>query len=188
MFELTDRALNILGAKLVLYIKNRIRAKYPYGNPEVKGSAPKIATGDLLNSISYKLIPGSNGEPTLIEIQYLDYFIYVNKGRKEKTKRVPLKEILSWIKVKGIVGRNKKGRFIPQINLAFAIQTNIYKFGIRPKKQGNLFFDPAISRLEELLDNPPPSVKQELDGVFDAIERDINNLLEEKIIFKAIPS
>lgn len=186
MFPLTDAALNLLGKKLVLYLKNRIRAKYPYGNPEIKGVSSKIATGDLLNSISYELIKGKQGQPSVIEIKYLDYFEYVNKGRKPKAKKVPIKALLQWITVKGLRGRNKKGRFIKKMSLAYAIQTNIYKYGIRPKKQGNLFYDPAIERLEQLLDNPPQTLQAELNGLFDAMDRDINNLIEQRIVQKII--
>lgn len=186
MFPLSDAALNILGKKLVLYLKNRIRAKYPYGNPEIKGVDSKIATGDLLNSITYTLVRGQQGQPSVIELNYLDYFEYVNRGRKPKMKKVPLNVLLQWITIKGLRGRNKKGRFISKMSFAYAIQTNIYKYGIRPKKQGNLFFDPAIERLEQLLENPPPSLQNELDGVFEAMDRDINQFIEQRIVQKII--
>ncbi len=63
-----------------------------------------------------------------------------NKGKKG----VPVNAIEQWIKERGLTGRDKKGRFIKRRSFAFAIQTNIKKFGIRPSN----FLDKAFNLLE----------------------------------------
>jgi hypothetical protein len=50
----------------------------------------------------------------------------------------------SGYRVVGLTGRDKKGRFIKRRSFAFAIQTNIKKFGIRPSN----FLDKAFNLLE----------------------------------------
>jgi hypothetical protein len=84
---------------------------------------------------------------------------------------------LKWIKIRGIRGRNKKGRFIKDLSLAWAIQTNIFKYGIRPAN----IYDKTLDSLEDLFDNPPPEIQAEIDDLVDAIAGDINNLIENTI-------
>jgi len=157
-------------------LKQKIEARiYPYGNPEVRGTSNKIASGQLYNSIQYNVI--QDGEDFILEISYADYFQYVNRGRRMGVSRVPISALLQWIKLKGIKGRDKKGRFIKNLSLAFAIQENIFKFGIRPAN----IYDKALDSLEDLFDNPPPPIKAELDALYQMLEQDINNLIENTI-------
>jgi hypothetical protein len=135
-----------------------------------------MASGNLYKSIKSKVIIGKNNEPTL-EITYADYFKYVNKGRKPQVKRVPLNALLEWIKIRGIQGRDKKGKFIKRLSLAFAMQQNIYKYGIRPAN----IYDKALDSLEDIFDNPPSFLKEALADIYEAIEQDINNFIEKTI-------
>jgi hypothetical protein len=57
-----------------------------------------------------------------------DYINYVDRGRKPFTTKVPIPMLIDWIQRYSI---NAQGMTTSQ--LAFAIQTNIYKFGIQPR-------------------------------------------------------
>jgi hypothetical protein len=162
---LTERALNKFGELFTQYIKEEIEKKqYPYGNP-VKGMGDKVASKKLLNSIQYD-VEIQNGDPTLV-LYYIDYFNDVLFGRKKEKGRlvrkngrlvleggVPIPALLDWIKIRGLQGRNKKGQFIPRLSFAFAIQRNIYKFGIRPAN----IYDGGLNGLLNFVDNPPASL------------------------------
>lgn len=63
-----------------------------------------------------------------------DYYEYVSTGRRARARKVPIMALIQWIKDKRLKGRSKKtGRFISDNSLAFAIQTSIYKHGIKGK-------------------------------------------------------
>jgi hypothetical protein len=179
---LTQQALEEFGKLFTGYIKNEIQKKqFPYGNPQ-RGLGDKVASGKLLKSIDYEVINGTDGNPTL-EISYVDYFENVNLGRRKEKKRVPIKAILDWIQVRGLRGRNKKGQFIPKLSFAFAIQTNIYKFGIRPSN----IYDKGLDGLLDFVDNPPPELQGELQEIYNMISQDVNNFIE-RTITKELPS
>ncbi len=74
-----------------------------------------------------------------------DYGQWVQSGRLRGKKGVPIDALEKWIKARGIQGRDKKGRFIKRRSLAFAIQTNIKKFGIRSAN----WYDVAIDKVLE---------------------------------------
>jgi hypothetical protein len=172
---LTERALNKFGELFTQYLKEEIEKKqYPYGNPQ-RGLGDKVASGKLLNSIQYD-VEIQNGDPTLV-ISYIDYFNNVLFGRRPEKKKVPVSAILDWIKVRGLQGRNKKGQFIPRLSFAFAIQTNIYKFGIRKSN----IYDGGLDGLLNFVDNPPAALRDEWGDVFDMIAEDVNRFLEQTI-------
>jgi hypothetical protein len=179
--RLTEQALNQLGELFVKVIKDRIKAKiYPYGNPQAKGNSDKIASGDLYNSISYSVETDKNGDSTIV-VSYADYFNYVNRGRRKMAKRVPLDVLMAWMKMRGITRfRDSRGRFKKgsMKSLAFAIQTNIYKYGVRP---ANLY-DGGIDDMEQYFDdfpnNLPPEMRGETQSFFRSLEEDINNFID----------
>ena len=174
---LTTEALNEYGKLFTGYLKKEIQKKqFPYGNPNQRGLGDKVASGKLLNSIDYEIITDSDGNPTL-EISYIDYFENVNLGRRREKKKVPINALLNWIKVRGLKGRNKKGQFIPNLSFAFAIQTNIFKFGIRPSN----IYDKGLDGLLDFVDNPPPELAQELQDIYNMIAEDVNNFIEKTI-------
>jgi hypothetical protein len=177
MWEYTDEALQHIGDLFVAELKKKIKQKsYPYGNPDVKGEGNKYASGDLYNSISANVIQTKDG--ATLEISYNDYFKYVNKGRKKGRGLVPIKAILKWISIRGIKGRNKKGRFIKNISFAFAIQKNIFKYGIRPAN----IYDNTLDTLEEtfnnLPNNFPPYLMEGYRELYEAIGQDANLFIE----------
>ena len=115
---------------------------YPFGFAKYRGLSDKVASGRLKNSVQVNVIP-SEVRP-IIQIFMLDYWQWVQSGRMPGKKGVPVNMIEQWIKQRGLIGRDKKGRFIERRSFAFAIQTNIKKFGIRPSN----FLDKAFNLLE----------------------------------------
>jgi hypothetical protein len=180
MFELTEEALQKLGTLFVKMMKQKIREKiYPYGNPQ-SGVGDKYASGNLYNSLTATVMP--NGDDFELVITYADYFKYVNEGRRAGVKKVPLTALLDWIKIRGIRGRDKKGRFIPNLSLAFAIRQNIYKYGIRPAN----IYDKGLDSLEAIFENPPPELQQAYTDLYAAIENDVVNFVDANISTKEI--
>jgi hypothetical protein len=115
---------------------------YPFGFAKLRGLSDKVASGKLRNSVSVEVVP-SEDRP-IIRIFMEDYWMWVQSGRLPGKKGVPLDAIEQWIRQRGLTGRDKKGRFIKRRSFAFAIQTNIKKFGIRPSN----FLDKAFNLLE----------------------------------------
>jgi hypothetical protein len=113
--------------------------KYPFGFGKYQGLGDKVASGKLRNSIQVQ------ATGNYIEVMAEDYFKWVQSGRLPGKKGVPIEALEKWIKSRGLIGRDKKGRFIKTRSFAFAIQNNIKKFGIRPAN----FLDTAIETLAE---------------------------------------
>lgn len=133
--------------------------KYKYGNPP-QGTklGNKIASGKLQSSITAV----SNRDS--ISISMDDYGQYVQSGRRRGAKGVPIAALLDWIRE-----RNIKPRDMTERQLAFAIQRNIKKFGIRPSN----WFDNAIDKLfddPKLLELISDNVEEQFEKIIDSIE------------------
>lgn len=149
--------------------------RYPFGRPEVKGLGNKVASGTLKNSIKAVqtdqntiVIYGPGGLP--LNQTYGDWGGRgdVNLGRQRNLKGVPIEVLEKWIIDKGLKGRDKKGRFIKTRSFAFAIQTNIKKFGIRPSN----FVEIAINSLEnnkELIETIEEITVEEIIDLIEGI-------------------
>jgi hypothetical protein len=188
MWELTPAALQRLGTLFINFYKQKLQEKiYPYApgynrTQPTRGKDNKVASGQLLNSLTATVVQNGQGQYELV-ITYMDYFEAVNLGRRPRRKRVPIPALLDWISIKGIKGRNKRGRFIPALSLAFAIRENIYKYGIVPSN----IYDKAYDSFEALLENPPPEFQDEYNALYEAIGRDVENLID-KVVTKEFPS
>lgn len=182
-YEMTARALHRIGKMWVRILKQKVKQN------------GKIASGFLLNSISYSVERAPNGSP-ILEVTYADYFKWVNQGRKPRGNAkpitaangaVPIPALEKWIGLKNIQARDKNGRPISDLSLAFAIRASIWKKGIKPFGKGSLLYDPAIERLEMMLDptkihpNTPPELRQELETIFADAQQDINIIIENMI-------
>lgn len=182
-YRMTEAALDRIGKTWVKIMKQKIR------------SSKKVASGDLLNSIGYRVTRDSDGDP-ILEISYLDYWKYVNDGRKARgddrpisanNGAVPIPALLKWISIKGIRGvkrgKGKGAGRISNLSLAFAIRASIWKYGIKP---ANLF-DKSIDKLESMLDptrippGTPPELRTELERIFIDAAEDINIIIENMI-------
>lgn len=115
---------------------------YPFGFVKYQGLSNKIAKGTLYNSVEARVTERKDN--TVISIFMEDYFVWVQSGRLPGKKGVPIDAIEEWIKNRGLLGRDKKGRFIKRRSFAFAIQKNIKKFGIRPSN----FLDRSLDKIE----------------------------------------
>jgi hypothetical protein len=102
--------------------------RYPFGFAKKQGISNKIATGSLYNSVKVSVVPGNNTE--IIQITMNDYGQWVQSGRLRGKKGVPIDALEKWIKRR---------------SLAFAIQTNIKKFGIKASN----WYDVAIDKVLE---------------------------------------
>lgn len=120
--------------------------RYRFGRPPYGGLSNKIASGKLYNSIQVITKKKSDDETTL-QVLMENYGQWVQSGRLPNKKNVPIQAIEQWIRNRKLRGRDKKGKFIKTKNFAFAIQTNIRKFGIRPSN----FLDVAV---QIILNNP----------------------------------
>jgi hypothetical protein len=127
--------------------------RYPYGVKGKKGN--KVASGKLRDSI--KAVPtdqntieilGPGGKP--LNLTYGDWGGNgdVNTGRKKGLTGVPIEVIEKWIDQRGLRGRDKKGKFIKKRSFAFAIQTNIKKFGIRASNFVEISLDVLLQNAE----------------------------------------
>lgn len=75
---------------------------------------------DLISSIDF--IPNDSGMSMLAN----DYYQYVSTGRKPKARKVPIDDLIAWVKKYKIGSGNVN-------NTAWAIQQSIYRNGIKGK-------------------------------------------------------
>lgn len=102
-----NKALELIGEFLVEKLQEELREQ---GHE---------ATGDLINSINYKVV----GENKVIISTPHDYVKAIENGLPEGTS-VPIDALIRWIEVKGIVTGDKEIR-----QVAWAIRTAIYQQG-----------------------------------------------------------
>lgn len=86
-------------------------------------SQGKRATGNLVNSFKFTIQPKIGFIE--LSITAADYAPFVDRGRRRMTKRVPIGALIKWIEQKGLESGDKSKK-----DLAFAIQTKIWKEGI----------------------------------------------------------
>lgn len=139
--------------------------RYPFGFAKFRGMGNKVASGSLRNSITVTATTNSNHD-SIIQIMAEEYSQWVQSGRLPGKKGVPISALEQWIKERGLQGRDKKGRFIKRRSFAFAIQSNIKKFGIRPAN----FLDVAL----EMIGNDPRIMELLGEEAYD----DLINLIE----------
>ena len=135
--------------------------RYPFGIKTRPGLSNKIASSSLYNSVQVN----QTGNDTL-EVLMNDYWKYVQSGRLPGKKGVPIEAIEKWINERKLKGRDDKGKFIKKRSFAFAIQTNIKKFGIPPSN----FLDVAI---ENIMDD-----KRIIELLGDSVLEDLIDKIE----------
>lgn len=100
-----------------------------------------LAGSDLVKSIEFKQ------ENNSLVMWANDYYQYVDKGRRKGVKKVPISALLDFIKKRNLKGRTGN-KTMSDIQLAFAIQTSIFKLGIQGK-----FFDVKVdSTIDQAVD------------------------------------
>jgi hypothetical protein len=134
--------------------------RYPFGFAKFKGVGNKVASGKLRDSISVNVVKVNENE-TIIQVLSEEYAQWVQSGRLPGKKGVPIDALEKWIKSRGLTGRDKRGRFIKRRSFAFAIQSNIKKFGIRPSN----FLDVVL----ETIENDPKIMELIGDGAYEEL-------------------
>lgn len=194
-YVLTEAALNLMGDILIDRIRLEMQKRqFPYGNPDVKNQGDKVASGSLYRNLQFRIeYPRSGGllgsSPAIIissgeNLPGKNYNLFdvVSYGVPKGKARPPKDTILEWVKMRGIKPRNKKGQFVEMNernmnSLAYAIKTNIFKYGIRP---ANLLGEGKRS-MEELFQNPPPYLEQQINNILVSIGGDIENFFDNII-------
>jgi len=123
-----------------------LEKRFPFGIPQ-RGIGNKKATGNLINSIrATNVVITENMEQITFDLNSMNYYINVDKGRFSNRTPPPIEPILKWVKTRGLRMRNAKGQFAKgsQLSLAFAISKKIGRRGIRPANIGKI----AITAIE----------------------------------------
>ena len=87
---------------------------------------------------------------------YNNYLEYIESGRKPKTRKVPIKAIIDWMKRKHISDDNR---------VAYAIRESIYQLGIPPR--------PLLEPFGEMLDER--FEKKIYDDIYNKITEKLSN-------------
>lgn len=174
IYDEFDRTMESLAQSFQQAIKDSLAKPYPFAPGYTKQRAPfgvrnmKVKTGALYNSIKVLWVGDPRSRNMKIQVDMLDYWKYVNDGRKPG-KYVPIKPLIQWIRQKGF-NRASTGRF-KKFNvkgMAFAVSKNIQKFGIQP----TYFYDDAVDGFIDRFDE---------EGV-RALGIDIKNFFEKVVI------
>jgi hypothetical protein len=112
---------------------------------------PKVASGSLINSINYRLQDTAYGVNLILLAN--DYLKWVDRGRKPGTYP-PIQAIQKWAQIKGI----------PK-EAAWAIRTNIYKFGIKPTR--------VLARTRFTIETNRKYINKYEKSIVDAITKNI---------------
>lgn len=126
----------------------------------------KIATGNLLNSVDYKV--QYDDRAIWVELHLEDYYRWVENGRAPG-KFPPPDKIMEWIRIKPIIPDDRGGRLPTEQQLAFLIGRKIAEEGIEPGNQ-----------LHNAMDDIYPQFEEKID---EAIAQDISDSIE--IIFSS---
>ena len=140
------------------------------------------ATGSLVSSFEGSVLTLPNS--IVIQILMNDYGIYVNEGRREGVKRVPLKVLMDWVEQRAIAQGNKEVK-----NVAFAIQEVIFKEGSptdgssRQGTIGSFKFSPNGRRkgfIDFVIDNKIDPILSLLgDDVFKEFDTLVSNITKD---------
>jgi hypothetical protein len=105
----------------------------------------RLGSSDLYKSLEV------NTTNDTVTLSMEDYAEYVDKGRKAGARKVPISVLIKWIKKRGISN---------SIQVAYAIQTSIYKNGIK----GRPFLKRAEDTAEIVIDEEIEKImSEELD-------------------------
>lgn len=107
--------------------------------------AKKIDTGDLLNSLDYRVLETVDG--LLLELLANETLTYVDQGRRKGAKQPPTKAIIPWVQRKNI---RIKGAKTDQ-QKAFIIARSIKRKGIRGLNIVNKTIDNILRSKVELI-------------------------------------
>ena len=147
------KSLEELGVDFIKELTNQLLA------------ADKKATGQLINSLDYKVVEVLDN--LLLTILSEPYLKYIDEGRKPG-RMPPSQVFIRWIDAKGIVFKNKKGKIIKKESTAFLIARSIGKNGIKPTNIIRKTIDNVYSNKTALLEK--------------AAAKDVEALLEKILV------
>lgn len=142
----------------------------------------KRATGTLFDQISFNIEKTKDNIKGVISFgKAEDYWIFVDQGVKGAggfkgsgrmrgegskfkftNKMPPIRSIIQWTKIKGIRGRDKKGRFISDRSLGFLIARSIYQRGLQRTR---FITKPYEEMQRDLAEDIQQAVTQDINAV-----------------------
>jgi len=130
-------------------------------------SADKKTTGDLVNSLRYEVLEIVDG--FLLQIYALDYFKYVDQGRRPGAKPPPVAAIIPWVEAKGItIGKNTTKQ------TAFIIARSIGIKGIQPLNMKQKVIENIINTRTEILKKAyADDIKEHYDQILREVQANI---------------
>jgi hypothetical protein len=112
----------------------------------------KIASGRLVNSLAYRIDPqGKIIFTYALEGKWVTLGRKKHPGRGVNPKGQFVANIKEWAKIKGLKGRDSKGRFISDDSLAYLIARGINNSGIEPLPFMKIAIGQAIKQLGKSL-------------------------------------
>lgn len=123
----------------------------------------KIAGGDLLNNMEYKVESGDRSVEVSLRLE--DYWKWVENGRGPG-KFPPPDKIMEWIRVKPVIPDNRTGRLPTERQLAFLIGRKISEEGIKPGHQLREAVSDIMGEFENRIDE---AISRDIDAGFDVL-------------------
>ena len=153
------KVLNKIGKEGVESSRRSITARR-----KIRGrSVRRVASGELAKSLNYKVVKRGNNFRIDFgsSASYADFIhegvngTKINVGSKYsfKKKMINRTAVLKWIRVKGIKGRDKKGRFITNDQLSFIFARSIAEKGIVGVPYFTLGVERAMKKNEKALED-----------------------------------
>ena len=126
----------------------------------------KIASGNLLNSIDYKV--QYDDRAIWVELHLEDYYKWVENGRGPG-KFPPPDKIMEWIRIKPVIPDDRGGKLPTEQQLAYLIGKKIAEEGIEPGNQLHNAMDDIYSQFEEKIDEAIAlDVNEAIDIIFSS--------------------
>lgn len=119
----------------------------------------KLGNSDLSKSIEYKF-----NKDVFILIAN-DYFTFVSTGRRPRARKVPVEDLIKWMKKKNISPRLGQ----TYNSVAFAMAEKIYKTGIKAKN----YINPVIDVTTEMM----------TDDISDTLSEEIATVIANDLTF-----
>lgn len=123
----------------------------------------KIATGELLNSVEYKV--DYDDRSIWVELHLADYYKWVEEGR-QPGKYPPPDKILEWVKVKPVIPDGRSGKLPTEQQLAFLISRKIAEQGI---EAGYQLRDTMRDKNKEIEDRIDEAIALDINASLDII-------------------
>jgi len=119
----------------------------------------KLGNSNLLQSIEYKY------ERDHFVLLANDYFTFVSTGRRPRARKIPVEDLIKWMKRKGITP--KVGQTYNSV--AYSISESVYKTGIKGKN----YINPVIDVTTEMIS----------DNISDVLSEEIATVIANDLTF-----